>query len=770
MDFLYFSKFSIHGLTQFLLALLITAYLVCVPNKSRPTRLLVVFFSGFVLMTLAHFLLVSVYAPWRWVFGLSQVIGGTISLVSLIQFAYWYPQNLHVKESKIVLWVSIALSLAHGVLSDQSNVVSSRAFLYSGLVMTCEVIWPVVVMFRKVLLLADDAQNRSVWAKLRRPGNREARALRMFGLLSCLWVILSGAVVLESLRYLSVETLMVTLVGVLLFFLLGFVLVYMNSAPEPSSLKAKFIGISIVVLLLVMGDMGWMMLRDFERRYNETCLTEMQQCKKALIEEDHGAIPKDVILVHDYDLDDLSEKKTLFRRGTLEDQAFHEDYIVHQFTPKVIERLRQSMGADPNQIRDLLTNGFTRADMVQIQIDYGFGGLLSDLNYTVYYFMVGNTLFEVHYPVDRYMQVIHEFALKLIGFIVMTTIFMVLVFPLFLKSGLDRPLADLLAGVHEVNAGRLAVAVPVHVEDEIGYVAQSFNKMVNSVRDADEKLKQYAQELEQRVYERTQDLSEKNASLEQALNDLKVAQQRLIFQEKMASLGELVAGVAHEMNNPIGAIKSSADVSVRCVVKIESEVGKHDQVSLLKKSVAFGQSMSMLKDNVRVMQNASDRVAHLVTSLKNFSRVDEAEFQRVDLHEGLESSLTLIRIAEHVSIKKEYGDLPHIYCAPGQINQVFYNVLKNAAQAVGNGGDIYIGTYQENGFACVRVRDTGVGIKKEALAHIFEFRFTHGEDRVKMGMGLASAYDIVQKHQGEIVVSSEEGMGTEVHIRLPIKS
>lgn len=766
MDWLYFTRYSIHGLTQFLLALLITLYLVRVPDKPQPMRLLVIFFAGFLITSLANFLLVSVYVPWRSVFGFSEAVGGAISLVALIQFAYAFPENRHKKEARVAFWVSIGLCLTHALLVDRRYIVSSNAFFYSALVMTVQVSWPVVVMVRKVLLFADDAQTRSWWAKLRNPGNRHARALRAFALLSCLWVVLSGAVMMESLRVLSLQTLLVTLSGVYLFFLFGFVLVFLNNAP--SSLKVKFVGLMVVLVLLVMGDMGAFMVRDFELRYHQTCLAEIQQTRKALLAGDSEGIPQDVLQVNRYDLVHGGTHDVMFARGEFDNRPFHDLYVVRVFTPNVIAALRADPQADPNVIRDGLIEGFNRADMVALQLGYGFAGLLGGVNYSIYYFTVEDQLFEVHYPVLRYMGVMHGFAEKLIGFVLVTTVFIVIFFPLFIKSGIDRPLQALLGGVREVNAGRLDVSVPVYVEDEIGYVARSFNNMVGSVRAADEQLKQYAQELEQRVVERTQDLQEKNAVLEQTLADLKAAQQRLILQEKMASLGELVAGVAHEINNPIGAVKSSADVSVRCVAKIEAEVDEQENLASLKNSRGFVQSLQLLKDNAQVMQIAGERVATLVTSLKNFSRVDEAEFQQTDIHEGLESSLTLVRVSEKVSVVKTYGEVADVFCAPGQINQVFYNVLKNAAQAVGDGGEIHIRTFEAQGYVCVLVRDTGPGISKDILDQIFEFRFTQTDTRVKMGSGLASAYDIVQKHKGEISITSEEGAGTEVMIRLPI--
>jgi hypothetical protein len=167
MDWLYFTKFSIHGITQLLMALMITGYLCSVPNNSKSTWWLVLFFAGFLLTTLAHFLLVSVYVSWRSIFGLSQAIGGSISLLALIQFAYWFGGNRHVRESKIVLLISICLTLVHGIGVDRTLMAYSELLFLAGVILTCEVAWPIVVLLRKVLLLADDAVSRGVWARLK---------------------------------------------------------------------------------------------------------------------------------------------------------------------------------------------------------------------------------------------------------------------------------------------------------------------------------------------------------------------------------------------------------------------------------------------------------------------------------------------------------------------------------------------------------------------------------------------------------------------------
>ncbi len=163
-------------------------------------------------------------------------------------------------------------------------------------------------------------------------------------------------------------------------------------------------------------------------------------------------------------------------------------------------------------------------------------------------------------------------------------------------------------------------------------------------------------------------------------------------------------------------------------------------------------------------------MSRLVNSLKNFSRVDEAVFQRVDIREGVERALVLVQIAEHVEVVREYGPVEQIYCAPGQINQMIYNVLKNAASAVAHrGGKIGIRTFQDGADVCLVIWDTGPGISQDVLDRIFEFQFTASDTRVKMGSGLASAYDIALQHGGDITIESEEGTGTAVRIRVPVR-
>ncbi|MCZ6679030.1 MAG: HAMP domain-containing sensor histidine kinase, partial [Candidatus Poribacteria bacterium] len=177
----------------------------------------------------------------------------------------------------------------------------------------------------------------------------------------------------------------------------------------------------------------------------------------------------------------------------------------------------------------------------------------------------------------------------------------------------------------------------------------------------------------------------------------------------------------------------------------------------------------VISDTNRGMASGVERVTAIVRSLRNFVRLDEAEFQMADIHEGIESTLTLLaaQIGDGITIVKDYADLKPIYCSPGQLIQVFMHLIKNAIQAVEGNGEIEIRTVQDNGSVSIRIRDTGMGIAPEQLERIFDFGFSVTDSRVKMGFGLPTAYKIVQEHKGEIKIVSEVGKGTEVTVSLP---
>jgi len=258
--------------------------------------------------------------------------------------------------------------------------------------------------------------------------------------------------------------------------------------------------------------------------------------------------------------------------------------------------------------------------------------------------------------------------------------------------------------------------------------------------------------------------------LEGTLKELRVAQDHLVMQEKMVALGKLVAGVSHELNTPMGSVQSMRGTLSLAIAKLEGAMeAKFPEASAGDQAIQ--RIFKVIADANQVIGTGVDRVSEIVRSLWNFSRLDEAEFQRVDIHEGIESTLTLLgaEIGDDISVDREYADLELVYCAPRQLNQVMMHLLKNAIEAIEGSGTITIRTGQTDSRVSIHISDTGKGIPADQLERIFDFDFRATGDRMKMGFGLATDYRIIQDHHGEIHIESEIGKGTQVTVSLPIE-
>lgn len=266
------------------------------------------------------------------------------------------------------------------------------------------------------------------------------------------------------------------------------------------------------------------------------------------------------------------------------------------------------------------------------------------------------------------------------------------------------------------------------------------------------------------------DLRQTNNRLETTLDELQKTQSELVQSEKTAALGKLVAGVVHELNTPIGAINSATDVSARSVDKILEVLKTSQSLDEAKNSRPLQASMDALKASGPVATSASERITKIVSCLKSFTRLDEATFQRVDIHEGLDSTLALIEhdFRERIRVMKEYGDVPPLTCHPGELNQVFLNLLTQAAEAIKGPGTISIRTSATNDNVLIQVSDSGVGLSPEQIQGIFDPGFTKTGSRVRAGLGMFTSYNIVQKHNGQIKVESALGEGSTFTITLPI--
>ena len=250
--------------------------------------------------------------------------------------------------------------------------------------------------------------------------------------------------------------------------------------------------------------------------------------------------------------------------------------------------------------------------------------------------------------------------------------------------------------------------------------------------------------------------------------NLRETQGQLVQSEKMASLGMLVAGIAHEINTPIGAINSMQNTTIRAVGKLKTLIDgicqdKHLSNPKLKKM------FDLIDDGNNVIESGIGRVTKIISRLRSFARLDEADLKLADVHEGIDDTLTLIHheMKHNIKVIKEFGKIPSISCFPSRLNQVFLNLLINAKQAIKGKGSVTISTFLQDDHVHITFQDTGIGIEKERLSKVFDPGYTTKGVGVGTGLGLSICYQIIKDHRGEIEVTSEVGNGTTFTIIIP---
>ncbi len=267
-----------------------------------------------------------------------------------------------------------------------------------------------------------------------------------------------------------------------------------------------------------------------------------------------------------------------------------------------------------------------------------------------------------------------------------------------------------------------------------------------------------------------------------AFDDLKSAQTKLVESEKMASLGVLTAGVAHEINNPVNFISGGIESinenfgELKNLLQLITSPDEHKSPQDLWEFLQKNQHKIGLKDLlvememlINTIRNGANRTSEIVKGLRNFTRLDEVDMKKASITEGLNNTLAILnnKLKDRIEVVKKYQDIPEIMCYPGQLNQVFMNILGNAADAIEGPGSIEIEVNQKGETITVKIKDSGSGMQPEVMAHIFEPFYTTKEVGDGTGLGLSISYGIIEKHKGTIEVTSEVGIGTEFTIRLP---
>ena len=342
----------------------------------------------------------------------------------------------------------------------------------------------------------------------------------------------------------------------------------------------------------------------------------------------------------------------------------------------------------------------------------------------------------------------------------------------WLSRNISIPVLALRDAADKVGEGDLTQRVINKSGDEIGELARSFNKMVEDLARAREELRKA-----------NLNLASTNETLHKTVADLKAAQEQLVQSEKMASLGQLTAGIAHEINNPINFVTANiqplkddmADIikfinNYDVLIRQKGLQNEFSEIEKIKQDAKIEFTKKEINNLLKGIEDGAMRTSEIVKGLRNFSRLDQNVYRKANINDSLESTLTLLHSSykNRIEIIKEYGALPEIDCFPGQLNQVFMNILSNAIQAIPGEGKIFIKTLEEKNMVKISIRDTGTGMTDEVRKKIFDPFFTTKDVGKGTGLGLSISFGIIQKHNGEIEVFSKPSDGTEFIIKIPI--
>ena len=363
--------------------------------------------------------------------------------------------------------------------------------------------------------------------------------------------------------------------------------------------------------------------------------------------------------------------------------------------------------------------------------------------------------------------------------------------PLLLNGDLKDNKLNIMTNSNKSAQNRSSMCWPLLVENELVGVI-SINEDSEEFSFTEQDLKKGSNIIHftalavenARLLDQSQELLNQQKKLNKQLEE---AHNQLLQSEKLASIGQLAAGVAHEINNPVGYINSNMAslkgyasdlISVIDLFSEYYEQSQSDNIELkntLAKKIK-DVDLNFIKTDLHSLIDESlegvSRVKKIVNDLKDFSHVDDMEMQWADLHKGLDSTLNIVHneLKYKADIIKNYGEIPEVECIASQINQVFMNVLVNAAHAIEKHGTITVATGLSNDFVWIKIQDTGTGIPEDKINRIFDPFYTSKPVGSGTGLGLSLSYTIIEKHHGKIEVESTVGSGSTFTIRLPVEN
>ena len=334
----------------------------------------------------------------------------------------------------------------------------------------------------------------------------------------------------------------------------------------------------------------------------------------------------------------------------------------------------------------------------------------------------------------------------------------------YLTRSFERPISELMVAARAIASGDLNRKLSLERKDELGEMAEVLNQMVGNLRGLND------------------DLANQVRWLRETKDELAKTQGHMVRQEKMVALGQLVAGVAHELNNPISFVYSNTMLLKDSFAQLHRLLDYYDSVEgiaqeiekragEIKGEIDYDYLVPDIAQALEDCHEGARRVRDIVLNLRTFSRLDDSELQRVDIAEGIESTAKILGQffrPDRVVLHREYGKLPEVECYAGQLSQVWMNLMVNAAQAMNSKGDLWIGARVEGDRLVVSFRDNGPGIPDDVVTKIFDPFFTTKKVGDGTGLGLSIVHGIIERHGGEIRVETLPGAGTTFIVELPL--